>query len=288
MRQPRPQAPTDDWTRRYLALLGVEHPAPSLEALTQLTRAHVERVPFGTVTSLFRKRAHPVGPMPPLDPAALLEVWERRVGSGVCFEIAEMVWRLLLALGYRAHVTLGTVGLGWPGGHQAVVVDLDGRRHLVDVGNGAPLFEPIPLDGVVEARHVGLGYRFRPGDDADHWIQERCIDGAWEPFCTYDLRPATPAGRDAAYQRHHVPSESWVVTSLLLVRCGPDGVDVLRDASLTRYAAQGKTTTTIDDPAANRRLVGEVFGAPDLPIDEARAALAAILASPTASSATTP
>lgn len=278
---PLPAAVPSTWTDRYLTMLGLEPTAPSLDALSRLARTHLERVPFGTVTSLLRKQAHPAGPVPPIDANAILRAWERRTGSGVCFEIAGMVHRLLTELGYQAHVSLGTVGAGWPGGHQGVVVELMGQRYLVDVGNGAPFFEPIPLSGTVEVWHVGLGYRFRPGADADHWLQERCIDGDWQPFCTYDLRPATPEGRQAGYQRHHVPGESWVVGSLLLVRCAPDAVTVLRDTSLTRYTNDGKTVETIEDPAAYTRLAAETLRAPDLPIQEARAALAQITAGPT-------
>jgi N-hydroxyarylamine O-acetyltransferase len=264
------------WTQRYLTMLGLEHPEPNLDALTRLTRAHVERMLFGSLTSLFRRHEHPVGPVPPLDPAALLDAWQSGTGTGVCFEAAEMVSRLLDSLGYRVQITLATVGHGWAGGHQGVVVHLDGRQYLVDVGNGAPYFEPIPLDGPVEVWHVGLGYRFRPGDDADHWIQERCIDGTWTHFCTYDLQPATPEAQEAGYQRHHTPGESWVVGSILVVRCAPDAVTVLRDNALTRYTADGKENRTIVDAFEYRRIAADQFNAPNLPIDEARAALAAI------------
>jgi N-hydroxyarylamine O-acetyltransferase len=271
-----------EWTRRYLALLGVEHPAPSLEALTLLTSAHVERVLFSSVTSLFRRRDHPTGPVPPLDPMALLDTWERGTGGGVCFEAAEMMSRLLRSLGYQARITLATVGESWAGGHQGVLVELDGRRYLVDVGNGAPYSEAIPLDGPVEIHHVGLGYRFRPGENADHWIQDRCIDGTWTHFGTYDLQPATAGAREAGYQRHHTPGESWVVGSVLVVRCASDAVTVLRDNTMTRYTDAGKQTETIEDASAYRRIATEHFNAPNLPLDEARAALASIKAATTA------
>ena len=266
------------WTQRYLELLGVDHPEPSLEALTRLTRAHLERALFGSVTSLLRKRAHPTGAVPPLDLEGLLSAWEQQAGSGVCFEMASMMLRLLTELDYDATLALGTIRE--PGGHQGVVVKLDGKRYLVDVGNGAPFFDPIPLDGTFEVWHVGLGYRFRPGEDGDQWVQERCLDGVWTPFCTYDLQPATDADREASYQYHHVPGRSWVVGSVMLVRCTTDAVHVLRDASLTRFTTAGKTTETIEDETAYRRLAAEIFGAPNLPIDEARAIVAALQAAP--------
>jgi arylamine N-acetyltransferase len=264
------------WTDRYLAMLGVERGTPSLEALTRLNRAHVESVLFGTVQSVLRKRAQPEGPVPPMDPAALLDAWERRAGSGVCFEVAGMVHLLLTELGYQSHVALATVSGFWPGGHQGVVVELDGRRYLVDVGNGAPFFSPIPLDGTTELRHVGLAYRFHPGDEPHIWVQDRWINGAWDPFCTYDLRPPLDAEIEAAYQRHHQPGESWVVSVLRLIRCGPAEVTVLNDATVTRFKDTGKSVETIEDPAEYRRIAADLFDAPDLPIDETRTALADI------------
>ena len=183
-----------------------------------------------------------------------------------------MLGRLLVALGYRAHVVLGDIT--FPGSHMAVLVELHGRRYLVDVGNGAPFFEPIPLDGPVEVRRAGLAYRVRPGDAAQEWVQDRWIDGAWEPFCRYDLRPPDPRQREAAYQRHHTPGESWVVGSLTLVRCGPDEVCRLRDQEFTRYPPGGKQTSRVTEPAAFASLAAEVFELPGLPVEEGLRALA--------------
>jgi len=183
------------------------------------------------------------------------------------------VHRLLTSLGYRAFIVLG--GIRRLGGHTAVVVVLDGRRYMIDVGNASPFFAPIPLDGTTEVWHVSLGYRFRAGDAEHRWIQDRWIDGDWQQFCTYDVRPAAEADRETAYQWHHDPHESWVVSSLRLIRCGPSEVTVLNDASLTRFTHAGKTVETIDDPSAYARLAAELFEAPGLPIDAVWAALAA-------------
>src|SRR5215212_6151814 len=126
------------WVERYLALLEVEHPAPSPEALARLTRAHVGTVLFENVTSILRRQAHPAGPVPSVDPEAVLVGWERGRGGGVCFELVELFGRLLIGLGYRAWPVLGD--MKFPAAHQALLVELDGRRYLVDVGNGAPFF----------------------------------------------------------------------------------------------------------------------------------------------------
>src|SRR3954454_4028017 len=186
---PRSSPQDRDWTARYLALLGVEHPAPSLDALTRLVRAHVLTVPFENITALLRRRDQPDGPVPPMDLDALLETWERRAGGGICFEQAAMFSRLLESLGYDLYVALAQVSL--PNGHQAIHVTLDGRRYLVDLGTGGPIFQPIPLDALpYEIRQNGVGYRFRWGDEPDQLLRDALIQGEWSVGCRYRLRPA--------------------------------------------------------------------------------------------------
>lgn len=251
--------PDAAWLRRYLDFLGVERSTPSLEALSALVRAHCLAVPFENVTSLLRRRRHPTGPVPPPDPETLLSSWERRAGGGVCFEIVPMVTRLLVGLGYAAHPVLGQISL--PNGHQAVVVMLGGRRHLVDLGNGAPLFEPIPLDGSpVEIHRHGLSFRFRSGSHDDELLQDRLIDATWTTYCRYDLRPAAEADREQGYQHHHTPNASWVTGSLTIVRSTEDAVYALKDDSLTCHTAAGKSSETLSEVADYARVVRDFHG----------------------------
>jgi len=257
-----------DWTDQYLELLGIEREAPSLDALTRLVRAHVLTVPFENVTALLRRRDHPTGPVPPVDPEALLNAWERRAGGGICFELAEMASRLLAALGYDTYVVLAQVSL--PNGHQAVHVALDGKRYLVDLGTGGPFFEPIPLDDLpFEIHRHGLSFRFRLGDEPEQLLREAFINGEWTVVCRYTLRPASDADRDRGYQSHHVVNASWVTGTLTMTRSTPEAVYALKDATLTRYTEAEKTVETIDAPAAYARLATDVYDLPNLPIQDA-------------------
>jgi arylamine N-acetyltransferase len=266
-----PASVSGDWVRRYLDLLGVEPPStPSLSALAVLTRAHVLGIPFENVTSLLRSRAHRGRPVPPIDPDELLAGWEQGKGGGVCFEAGELFGRLLGALGYCVGSAMGLIS--FPGSHQALVVDLAGSRYLVDVANGAPFLEPIPLDRTVEVRRAGLTYRFRPGAFAAEWVQDRLIQGAWAPYCRYSLRAPTHAEREAAYQRHHTPGESWVTGTLTLIRCEERQVFVLRDEELARYTEGGKSTEQVSGLGRYAELAREVFRLPALPVADGVAA----------------
>jgi arylamine N-acetyltransferase len=272
-----------DWTDRYLKLLGLEREAPSLDALTRLVNAHVLTVPFENVTAILRRRDHPAGEVPPVDLDALLDSWERRAGGGICFELAAMVSHLLASLGYDIYVMLAQVSL--PNGHQAVHVNLDGKRYMVDLGTGGPFFQPIPLDDLpFEIHQHGLSFRFRWGDNEHQLLREALLQGTWTISCRYTLRPATDADRNVGYQNHHVVNASWVTGTLTMTRSTTDAVYALKDTTLTRHTASGKTVETIAEPAAYARLVAEVYGLPGLPILEAldvRARFAELATGPT-------
>ncbi|GEJ58856.1 arylamine N-acetyltransferase family protein [Anaeromyxobacter diazotrophicus] len=267
-------APSPTWVSRYLALLGVEHAAPSLEQLRQLVRAQVLTVPFENSGSLLRRQAAGAGPVPPLDPEALLAAWEQRRAGGVCFEHTEAFGLLLAELGYPVTPIAGEIS--FPGSHQALLVEAGGARWLLDVGEGSPLLEPIPLDRAFEVRRAGLGFRFKSDPaDAGVWLLERALEGSWKPFCRFWLRPQSRADREVAYQRHHRAGETWVTNSMVLVRCHEDEVVSFREFKLTRFTPAGKATAPVEAPGAWARLPG-LAGLPALPLPAAARAWAAI------------
>ena len=257
------------WLADYLDLLGLEREPPTLDYLKRLTRAHVERVPFENITSILRRAAAGSAPVPPLDRDTELGAWRDLRGGGLCFEVTDMFGTLLASLGFQAHPVIAEIR--FPGAHQAVVVQIVGRRYLVDAGNGAPFFEPIPVsddDPALELGCAGLSYRFHR-DSSDAWVQDRWIEQKWQPFCTYLLAPAAQPAREAAYQRHHTLGQSWVVDRLTLIRCTESEVWTLRDSSLTHFTASGKSVSSCESTADFHRAAAEVFNLPNAPIARA-------------------
>jgi arylamine N-acetyltransferase len=254
--------------RDYLDFLELPLEPPTLDYLRQLTRSHVSRVPFENITSIFRRVAAGDRPVPPVDVDELLRGWRARAGGGVCFEIAEMFGILLASLGFQTQRVLCLIS--FPGAHQALVVRLGETSFLVDAGNGAPFFEPIPLcasDPPVEFSYAGLRYRFR-AEAPDRWVQDPWIHNTWQPFCTYYLAPVDELVKETAYQRLHTLGQSWVVDRLTVIRCTETDVWTLRGSELTHFTASGKSATQLDSAEVSR-VVAEIFGLPNAPVAQA-------------------
>jgi arylamine N-acetyltransferase len=257
------------WLADYLDLLGLEREPPTLDYLKRLTRAHVERVPFENITSILRRAAAGSADVPPLDRDLELHAWRDLRGGGLCFEVTDMFGTLLAALGFQTHAVIAVIS--FPGSHQAVIVAIDGRRYLVDAGNGAPFFEPIPVsddDPPFEFGSAGLSYRFRR-DGPEACVQDRLIDANWQPFCTYLLAPADLVAREVAYQRHHTRGQSWVVDTLTVIRSTESEVWTLRDRTLTHFTTAGKSVSPCESTADYQRTLAEIFNLPNAPIERA-------------------
>jgi N-hydroxyarylamine O-acetyltransferase len=260
----------DGWVERYLALIGAEREGPSVAALSRLVEAHGRRSVFENVTAILRRARMGLGggPVPTVHYEWMLRLREEGRGGGVCFEHAPMFRRLLSELGYRVTPILGQIS--FPGSHHATLVDFSGgERYLVDVGSGAPLWRPIRLGETVEFRHAaGLGYRFMP-EGEETYVQERWSEEGWQVACRYNLRPAAAEMIEAAYQRHQVAGETWVVGNITLVRCTEEAVHRLRDDELVTHAAGGKKVERLVSTSEYEAAAREVFGLPGLPIGEA-------------------
>ncbi len=262
---------TDEWVERYLTYLKVDRETPSYAALRRLTRAHVRNVLFENGSALIRRDRNPSGPVPPLDSNAILRGWESGESGGVCFEIASQFYRLLRALGYDARPILAQIS--FPGSHHAIVVHLGNDRHLVDIGCGSPLFEPIPLDRTTEWTHPGLAFRFRADHESpDVWVQDRWIGEKWEQFCRYELQTAVERDRYSAYQQHHEPGVSWVTGTLTIIRNDDENLYQIRDDLFMHFSAAGKTSTIISSRPELADILSRVFCRPDFPFDAALAA----------------
>lgn len=224
--------------RRYLDVLQVGRQEPSLAALEELVAAHLTRVPFENVSKLFRVKRTGMRRIPNLDD--FLAGIEQCHFGGTCYSNNYYLYKLLQALNYE--VKLCGADMSRPDVHLAIVVQLDGREYLVDVGYGAPFLVPIPRD-LAKNFEISLGadrYVFEPQDAEGRTRMEVYHAGAMKHG--YVLKPEARPIEDF----HQVITDSYkpdavFMNTVMLVRFWPARSVMIRDSKVSH--AQGSTTS---------------------------------------------
>ena len=140
-----------------LSFLGITAAAPSLPVLEALLAAYYQTVPWESVFRIVQRADQGTPRWPE-------QFWQEAMtqgSGGTCFESNYAFFALLQTLGYEGYLTLNNMGDSI-GCHTAIVIVLDGRKWLVDVG--LPLYALLPISnrGVMHRSSPFLHYTVRP------------------------------------------------------------------------------------------------------------------------------
>jgi N-hydroxyarylamine O-acetyltransferase len=259
---------SEDLFERYLGALGIAQQEPSLEALSELMAAHLARIPFENVSKLYYR--HELSRRTVPDLARFLDGIERCHFGGTCYTNNFHVHQLLAHLGYE--VMLCGADMATPNVHMVNLVTLDRRRYLVDMGYGAPLRTPLPLDGA-DDREIAWGpfrYVLRPRDAAGRSRLDMFRDGVLTHG--YTVIPAPRRLDDfAAVIADSFSEQATFMNALLVSRYGAQRSVMLRN--LTLFATQDGRCTS--DQAAGREQLPDIIEREfRIPREVARQALA--------------
>ena len=182
----------------YLGVSAGRH--PDLAFLDDLVAAYVRRVPWESASRI-AKKAHVFAKTGPANEQACArwpaEFWlsaiDRGTG-GTCFESNYAFFALITALGFSGYLTLNnmdpTVGC-----HAAIIVKLDGRPWLADVG--LPLYVPLLLDPAKATLRRSPFHRYTVRPTGSHaYVIERDHHPQSYCFTLIDQPVADPAYRE--------------------------------------------------------------------------------------------
>lgn len=132
----------DKLQTRYLKCLQAERKTPSHDELRSLVHRHLHRFPFENVSKFhyYLQGGSGLQWVPSLE--TFLDEFERNGLGGNCYILNAHFGSLLQSLGYEVELVRATGG----NTHLANRVAVEGRMYYVDVGYGAPLFEPLSLE----------------------------------------------------------------------------------------------------------------------------------------------
>lgn len=130
-------------TQIALAHLGVEAKPPTAALLAELITAYTRSVPWESASRIAKRATMEETSGCPRWPNEFWTGARDHGTGGTCYESNYAFFALLRALGYDGYLTVNDMHAS-VGCHTAIVVQLDGRKWLVDVG--MPLHTPVPFD----------------------------------------------------------------------------------------------------------------------------------------------
>ncbi|WP_210463274.1 arylamine N-acetyltransferase family protein [Rufibacter roseolus] len=157
----------------------------SKEVLFELQAAHLLSVPFENLDIHYNQKIK-------LDTDAIYKkiVLNRR--GGFCYELNGLFYQLLKGIGFDARMVSGRVHIkdenyGAEYDHMAIVVGVNGKEYLVDVGFGKFSYKPLEISlGVNLQDEFGL-FKFDKAYD-DYLRINLFKDGSWVPQYLFDLK----------------------------------------------------------------------------------------------------
>jgi arylamine N-acetyltransferase len=238
----------------YLNRLGLDPEPPSAEALRQLHRRQVERVPYETLW------IHAGEPWT-IDPSDAMTRIALHGRGGYCYHLNGAFGLLLWSLGYSVHGHVGGVhGAGGPDRDSAanhLVLTVEGLpaednpsgTWYVDAGLGDALYEPLPLAGG-DYRQEPFGLVLTEGRPASgDWHLTHDPSGGFVGM-GWTTGEATQADFEAKHHWLSTAPESGFVQIAMAERRDATGVDVIRGLVLSRIgscAASHEPITERDD-----------------------------------------
>ena len=186
-------------SRRVLSRFGCSQKAPvDLATLQLLIDRYTRLVPWESYSRLVRRARHSRDEDCAVLGAAFWENALNYSSGGTCFESNYAFFSLLLSLGYEGYLTINNMG-NQIGCHTAIVIILDGEKHLVDVG--LPIYAVLPIRAgtTTRAKSRFFGYTVEPLADSryDIWRDPHPNRNAFtlidQPIADADYRLASVA-----------------------------------------------------------------------------------------------
>ncbi len=226
----------------YLGLLGVRRRPPSLDALSELTLAHLTHVPFENISKLYYRRDPAGCGLPTIE--QYLDGIERYHLGGTCYANNFHFHRLLAHLGYE--VALCGADMSAPDVHLVNIVTLGDCQYLVDGGYAAPFLAPMPLrlSGEYELAWGRERYVLKPRDNLGRWRLELHREGILRH--SYYVNP-TPR-RIEEFAKAIADSfrpQSTFMNAILIARFYPRRSVTLRNLDLIEADAAGCTVRAV-------------------------------------------
>lgn len=243
----------------YFERIGYAGPrSVSADTLASIHLLHPQSIPFENLNPLLR---WPV----PLDAPSLERKLVRAGRGGYCYEHNLLLSHVLRQLGFQVTWLAARVlwnvpeGIVRPRSHMLLLIDLDDRRYVADVGfGGLTLTAPLRLAVDIEQRTPHETFRLIAAGDG--FVMQARVDESWRSLYAFDLQEQVLADYEVVNWYLCNNPTSHFVTGLVAARAGRDCRYALRGNELAVHRAQGGTDRRLlATPGEVRTALEETF-----------------------------
>lgn len=240
----------------YFARIGYHgEPAADLATLNALMRHQLFAIPFENLDVQ-------AGKIVSLVPEEIVEKLLKRNRGGYCYEVNGIFCMALEALGI-AHRFVAARPMFYPvrrpKTHMAVVVTLDGRDWLCDLGFGSyGIRQPLALDAL-DVEVAQDDDRFMLTRSGHEFVLKALVGGEWVNQYGFDLSPQEWIDFMPANYLNSTHPEAIFVQKLLVVRHTPAGRAILFGDTL-KTVSHGQVQQRTIAAEELDRVLADVFG----------------------------
>ena len=206
--------------REYLHLIKVKPAQSSVNFLRDIIKGTLTTIPFNNLAMLTRPKIAPTKKEIKKDMLTGL--------GGLCTTINPFLCALLHQLGFK--VNLLSASIMKPDSHIVLMVNIANLDYWVDLGNGFPYLEPLPLINKAEASHPFLKWRLIKQND--EWHVQHCLshDPTWRTNQIFLPIPRNYSFFSQMRKDHYsIPDYGPFLTGIRINRWHDNGGVLMRD-----------------------------------------------------------
>jgi N-hydroxyarylamine O-acetyltransferase len=229
---------------------------PTEEGLEALHRAQAYTIPFENFDILLGRGIS-------LEPPMIYDKLVHRRRGGYCFELNGLFLMALQSIGFDARALLARVhltGTMTGRGHQLILVTLQGREWIADVGfGGSGIRAPIPFELNRVSSHDGQTFRLVAAEPFGIMLQT-LTDTHWQDLYSFDLGQVFPV--DIAYGNHFTSTHpsSFFTLARVAALPRPDGRVALFNCTLRTVTPNGEQVQELEEGQAYLDALKTQFG----------------------------
>jgi len=251
--------PSDEQLERYFQRIGYTGSASvSLATLQQLHALQPQTIAFENLNSW-------LGLEVSLQADKVFAKLVTGGRGGYCFEQNQLLFRVLQKLGFTVHglsarvLWMQSAAEPLPRTHMALLVTLDTRHYLVDVGfGGLTMTAPLELHNTAEQITPHELFRVHHANDL-YTVSARVAD-QWQALYCFSLDPSLPVDYETANWYVATHPQSRFVNQLIAGRADHIGRHSLLDTRYSRYLPdQAAQTRQVQSPDELRQLLQTEF-----------------------------